>query len=214
MGDALVLEGTLRGARYRRTIGPWRNTDAHGRPLLMNALSTKLTKVAGYRQTLCSIGPEAELYLRRKLAGESDPVVDAALETKRTLIEACEALIAGLHWADFETLIDMILARGGWNRMSALGGTMKDVDLIVEQATTGETAMVQVKSAASQTALDDYIRRFDEVGEFSWLIFACHSPRGTLAAPERDDVIVWARSSLAETAVRNGFVDWLIARAG
>jgi hypothetical protein len=213
-GDWVVLEGEPRGARHRRIIGEWRNTDALGRPLLMSALSTRLTKVAGYRQTLCSIGPDAERYLRRKLAGETDPIVDAALEAKRTLVEACEALIAGLHWADFETLVDVLLARGGWNRMSELGGAMKDADLIVEQATTGETAMVQVKSAATPSTLEDYIRRFDDAGEFSRLIFACHSPRGALAAPDRDDVMVWTRSSLAETAVRNGLVDWLIARAG
>jgi hypothetical protein len=53
------------GARFRRTIGPWRNGDLKGRPLLMNALSTKLTKVDGYRQTLCSLEPEAARYLQR-----------------------------------------------------------------------------------------------------------------------------------------------------
>src|SRR4051794_38382330 len=42
-----------------------------------------------------------------------------------------------------------------------------------------------------------------------------HSPRGTLAPPsEREDVLLWTRSGLAETAARNGLVDWLIARAG
>ena len=116
-------------------------------------------------------------YLRRKLAGEAEPVVDAALEAKRALVAACEALIAGLHWVDFETLVDLILARGGWHRVSALGGMAKDADSIVERATARETAMTRVKSAASQSVLDDYIRRFEEeAGEFSRLIFACHSP--------------------------------------
>lgn len=50
--------------------------------------------------------------------------------------------------------------------------------MIVEQATTRETALVQVKSAASQSVLDDYVRRFEEASEFSRLIFACHSPEG------------------------------------
>ena len=69
------------------------------------------------------------------------------------MVAAAEQLIAGLHWADFETLVDVILARGGWHRVSALGGTMKDADLIVEQSVTQETALVQVKSAASQSLL-------------------------------------------------------------
>ena len=102
----------------------------------MSALSTKLTKVAAYRQTLCSLEPEAARYLQRKLAGEDEPVVRAALEAKSAMVAAAEQLIAGLHWADFETLVDVILARGGWHRVSALGGTMKDADLIVEQSVT------------------------------------------------------------------------------
>jgi hypothetical protein len=202
------------GVRFRRTIGRWRNTDANGRPLPVKALSTKLTKVAAYRQTLCSIEPEAADYLRRKLAGEEEPTVSAALEAKRSMIAAAERLITGLHWADFETLVDMILARGGWHRISALGGSMKDADLIVEQPVTQETALVQVKSAATQSVLDDYIGRFDETGKYSRLIFVCHSPRGALEAPNREDVIIWARSSLADTAVRHGLIDWLIGRAG
>jgi hypothetical protein len=35
-----------------------------------------------------------------------------------------------------------------------------------------------------------------------------------LAAGERDDVLVWARSSLAETAMRHGLAASLVARAG
>src|SRR5450755_2603417 len=92
--------------------------------------------------------------------------------------------------------------------------TLLDFGGIVEQGVTQETAMVQVKSAASQAVLDDYIRRFEASGEFSRLIFVCHSPKGTLKVTSRKDVILWARSSLAETAVRHGLIDWLIARAG
>jgi hypothetical protein len=79
---------------------------------------------------------------------------------------------------------------------------------------TQETALGQVKSAASQSVLDDYIRRFEEAGKFSRLIFVCHSPRGVLKAAQREDVTISARSSLAETTVRYGLIDWLIARAG
>lgn len=202
------------GARMRRTLGPWRNTDALGRPLVIDALSTRLTKVASYRQTLCRLDPGVEAYLRRKLRGEEEPAITAALEAKRALVAGAEALIAGLHWADFETLVDLILARGGWHRVSALGGTMKDADLVVEQAVTGETALVQVKSAANQGVLDDYIGRFEAAGTYARLIFACHSPRGSLEAGGREDVLIWARAGLAETAVRHGLVDWLVARSG
>ena len=55
--------------------------------------------------------------------------------------------------ADFEKLVDVILGRGDWHRVPALSGTMKDADLNVEQSVTQETALVQVKSAASQSLL-------------------------------------------------------------
>jgi hypothetical protein len=32
------------------------------------------------------------------------------------MVAAAEQLIAGLNWADFETLVDVILARGGRRR--------------------------------------------------------------------------------------------------
>lgn len=93
-----IEETDENGARFRRTIGGWRNTDALGRPLTIDMLSTKLTKVAAYRQTLCSV--EASDYLLRKLAGLEEPIVAAALAARTTLATAAEALIAALHWAD------------------------------------------------------------------------------------------------------------------
>jgi hypothetical protein len=43
----------------------------------------------------------------------------------------------------------------GWGRISMLGGSMPNVDLVVAQAPTGERAFVQVTSRASQAVLDD-----------------------------------------------------------
>lgn len=201
-----------RGTRLRRTIQPWRNTDLTGAVLLKDNLSTRLTKVAGYRQTLCAI--EAEDYLRRRLIGEQDPVVTDALQARTAMLRIITALIAGLHETDFETLVDVLLARGGWHRVSTLGGTMKDAHLLVEHPVSGERVMVQVKSRASQGVLDDYIKRFDADPSLARLIFACHSPQGRLQAPERPEVTIWSEAALAEASLRSGLLDWLIARAG
>lgn len=198
------------GSRFRRTREGWRNTNLLGRELREQALSTRLTKVAAYRQTLCRV--EAAEYLLRKLAGEEEPLVTSALETRANLVTLSERLIATLHWRDFETLVDLLLARSGWHRVSTLGGTMKDADLYVQQAVTGETALVQVKSAASQATLDGYIARFDESGIWSRLIFVCHSPKSSLGAQDRPDVLVWAQRPLAEAVFRNGLFDWLVER--
>lgn len=197
----------------RRTIEPWRNTDANGEPLLQDRLSTKLRKVAAYRQTLCSLQPEVEGYLKRKLLGQTEPLVRQAMDARRVTLDAVNALIGALHWADFETLVDLLLARGGWHRVSALGGTMKDADLLVEQTVTGEVALMQVKSTASQATLDDYVARFEAQPALTRLIFVCHSPKGGLDPKSRPDVTLWTKDALAEAIIRNGLLDWLIARA-
>ena len=206
-----IGETETTGARMRRTIEPWRNTDAKGTVLEQCSLGTRLTKVAAYRQTLC--GVESVEYLMRRLAGEEEPIVREALGVRSTMVASAGKLIAALHWADFETLVDLLLSRSGWHRVSALGGTMKDADLVVEQTVTGETALVQVKSRASQAVLDDYVERFDANPGWSRLIFVCHSPASSFSPPDRPDVLTWTRNGLAEATIRNGLFDWLISRA-
>jgi hypothetical protein len=61
-------------------------------------------------------------------------------------------------------LVDLLFCRSRWVRTSPLGGTQKDVDLILEQPTTGELAMVQVKSNADQRVVADYVARFKDAG--------------------------------------------------
>lgn len=195
--------------RIRRTIGGWSDKDLAGITLGMDRLTTRLTKVASFRQTVCRV--EDEDYVRRKIAGEEEPLVRRSREVAASTLSVVEDLIAALHWADFETLVDIILSRGGWHRVSSLGGTMKDADLVVEQALTGETVLVQVKSASDQRELDAYVSVLDANPSWSRMIYACHSPRGTLSA-DRPDVLIWTRERLAEVVMRNGLFDWLTAR--
>lgn len=202
--------GEDHGARFRRTIGGWSNKTRAGKPLSSNLLSTKLTKVAAFRQTLCRV--EASDYLLRKLNGFDEPTVLSAREARSRLLVSASALIADLHWADFETLIDILFARSGWHRTSVLGETMRDADLVVEQVVTRETGLVQVKSAATQATLDQYIARFDEAGLWRRMFFVCHSPKGTLTTGGRDDVHVWTRDGVAERVLSHGLFDWLVAR--
>ena len=198
--------------RMRRTLDGWHNHDLMGRPLLMDRISTRLTKVASYRQTLCRI--EDESYLRRKLLGEDEPLVRRTRELQSATRELVSDLIAGLHWGDFETLTDILLGRGGWQRVSRLGGTMKDADIVLEHTLTLETAFVQVKSSSNQHELDRYIEIFDSNPIWSQMFFVCHSPRGGLEPPlSRPDVHVWTRGQLAEVVMRNGLVDWLAVRS-
>ncbi len=105
------------GECYRKVIGGWRNTDVAGKPLTMEGLSSKLTQLAGYRRTMCSVA-EAD-YLLRRINAEEEPVVAAARAARQALVDASEDLIRQLHWADFETFVDLIFSRAGWRRVSS-----------------------------------------------------------------------------------------------
>lgn len=199
------------GERVRKTIGVWRNSDLNGVPLRVNSLSTRLTQVAGYRRTICSVG--AKDYLLRRINGTVEPLVQKGNKARSLMLDVMTEAIEALHWQDFETLIDVIFARSGWHRASAVGGKQAVVDMVLEQPTTGERAAIQVKSRSSQTTLNVFIERADAGGPYDRLFFACHSPIGSLAAPpERSDIHVWSGRQLAATALRTGLSDWILEK--
>jgi hypothetical protein len=108
--------------------------------------------------TICAI-KHAD-YLLRRIRDEPDPLHAQATALKVEMCEIGLRMIRQLDWRDFETLVDLIFARGGWQRSSVLGKGQADVDLILTQPTIGETAWVQIKSGTSQAELDDYVGRF------------------------------------------------------
>jgi hypothetical protein len=181
--------------------------------LTTSSLSTKLTKVAAYRQTICAV--EAQGYLIRRINGLVDPAVAALQEVQQHLLGATQTLVAGLHWRDFEILCDLIFARSGWLRVGELGGLQKDTDLILEQVATGERAFVQIKSAADQSVFADYLERFAADPGYSRMFFVCHSPRGQFATPwTNKPVHIWAGEAIAQKAIAAGLLDWLVEKAG
>lgn len=211
----LTEERAEPGSRYRRTIGGWRCTDLLGEPLRIVDLNAKLTTTRAYRRTICDVA--ARDYLLRRINGAPEPSVERAQAAQAEAVAAARELIAGLHPADFELLADLIFAAGGWRRLSVVGETMKDADLVLEQPATRERAFVQVKSTASQAVLADYVERFRaHAGSFQRMFFICHSPKGALegALGSSDaDVAVWTGDRLADQAVRAGLLDWLIERS-
>jgi hypothetical protein len=197
--------------RTRKSIGGWRKTDVNGTPLRTDALSTKLTKVGAYRRTICNVS--AKDYLLRRINGLEEPMAAKSAAARTSVLDVLVEALGILHWKDFETLIDIIFARSGWHRVSALGGSQKTTDLEIEQATTGEQAAVQLKSIASQKTFDDYIERVDMTKRFDRFFFVCHSPKGQLLIPEdRPDIHVWTGRNLAETVLKVGLLDWVLEK--
>ena len=207
----LGVEEDGQGARMRRTVDGWHKVNIKGEPLRIDDLSTRLTQVAAYRQTVCRV--KASDYLLRRINGIEEPVVARAREARAAMIAVATDMISGLHWVDFETLVDLIFARAGWQRISRVGGTQADTDLVLEQPTTGEIAFVQIKSKAAQAVLDDYIGRFRRSGTYDRMFFICHSPTGTLSVDDTAGIHIWAGDRLADAAVKVGLFDWLTERS-
>ena len=135
-----------------------------------------------------------------------------AREARSGMIAAASDMIKNLHWADFETMVDLIFTRSGWQRISRVGESQKDTDLVLQQQATGEIAFVQVKSKATQAVLNDYIDRYRSSGIYDRMFFVCHTPGKKLTLDEDKLIHVWTGNKLAEVAVKAGLFDWLIEK--
>lgn len=199
-------EGQNSGQRARQLLHPWCDCDVHGETLRQNDLSSRLTKVAAYRQTLC--GVEADDYLVRRINGVEEPSIMRVREAEQALIAATSDMLNSLHWHDFEVLVDLIFARSGWQRVSVLGKGQKDMDLEVLQPITRERAFVQVKARSTASVLAEYTKTFEDSGIYQRMFFVCQDLRGAL--PDVDHrVHVWSGDRLAEEVVKAGLVRWV-----
>ncbi|HWH59987.1 MAG TPA: hypothetical protein VN682_20325 [Terriglobales bacterium] len=74
---------------------------------------------------------------------------------------------------DFETLGGLIFETSGWRRISTVGGNQKTTDIDLLLPTTGEKALVQIKSSTTQAEFQSYLDEFKRLRrDFSWL-FIC-----------------------------------------
>ena len=187
---------------------PWSNESLGGRLLAIADLPGRVSRTAGFRGTACV--PKSEQEILRIIHDEMDPDAITASEARAAYKEAVARMIAKLTPQDFEQLIDLILVRTGWARISTLGKTREGIDVEVENLTADEIAFVQVKSSASQAVLNDYVERFQKRREFySRMIFAVHTPRSKLTAPADLPVQVWSNEKLADLVVRLGLGEWV-----
>ena len=176
----------------------------------MRSLSSALTSTAGYQMTICAI--KRADYLLRRIRGEIDPLHRQAIALSAEMRGIGLHMIRQLDWRDFETLVDLIFARGGRQRSSALGKHQPDVDLILTQPTTDETAWVQIKSKANQADLNDYLARFRREANCDRFFFICHSAVGALSLPAESRLHFWTAERVADAALDAGLFNWLIDR--
>lgn len=202
-------DGRERGFRKRLCHKNWSNTDVEGKPLRIDGLSGALTRVKGFRGTICKVGDAP--YLSRRINGLEDPITAAARIAREAFAEALESAVKTLNPDNLELLSDLLFARGGWVRISPIGGNQEFLDFAIEQPATAEIAAVQVKAQSCQAELDDYIAKYDAAGFYARLFFICHTSPTTLLS-ERDDVHVWQSSELTRIVQRLGLSDWVLQK--
>jgi hypothetical protein len=190
---------------------PWSNQSLKGRLLAISDLPGSVTRTAGFKATVCT--PKAWQAVLRIIRDERDPDATSAANARGDYQQAVLTVVKRLSPKDFEQLIDHILARTGWARISTLGKTSEGIDVEAENLAVGEIAFVQVKSSANQRVLDDYIQRFKERRElYARMSFAVHSPTGKLTPPTDHAIQVWTGDGLAHLVVRLGLGEWVETR--
>jgi hypothetical protein len=186
----------------------WSKTSVKGKRLAIADLPGTVTATAGFRATVCT--PRGWHSILRLIKDETDPDASNAAKGRHAYELAVNKVVKRLSPKDFELLIDLILARTGWERICTLGGTREGTDLEAENPTAAEIAFVQVKSSATQGVLNDYVERFNKRRDrYARMIFAVHSPSGKLTPPADLQVQLWTGERVAELVVRLGLGKWV-----
>lgn len=97
--------------------------------------------------------------------------------------------------------------------MAKLGGATEGIDVEVENIASDEIAFVQVKSTATQAVRDDYMARFEARRErYDRMIFAVHTPKGSLTPLAGLPVAIWTGRDISRRVVKLGLGDWVATR--
>jgi hypothetical protein len=199
------------GSRLKHTLNGWHCKSISGKNLRISELSGKLTRSAGYRQTICEIKSDAFNYLLNKIQDQVLPEVKEALAIKEKMLQSILKLIRLLTWKDFELFIDLLLVRNGGQRVHILGGVQKNIDIELIFPLIEERALVQVKAATNQQELNKYIENLSPMSP-ERIFYVYHSCNGTLKSNGR--IILVGPDQLSELALKAGLLEWLVSNAG
>lgn len=200
------------GSRIRKVVGFWSCKDINGNPLSIENIDGRITKVQGYRGTICAV--ELPKYLLRKINGEVQPEIQSTKDALAVLKKNVESLIKGLWWNDFELLVDLIFSQSGWQRISVLGKTDKDIDLDVFSPVTQKRAFVQVKSTTTANQIHSYHEIFNKYHQYDEMYFVFHTFSGDFGSLSVKDprVAVWDISRVADLVINAGLIGWLLTK--
>jgi hypothetical protein len=205
-------EGVEKGNFWLVCDRPWSNRSVKGRLLARSDLPGTVTTTAGFKGTVCT--PKDWQAVLRIIQDAKDPDAAKAADARGDYEQAIHKIVKRLSPKDFEQLIDLILVRAGWARISTLGESQEGIDMVAENLAADEIAFVQVKGSATQSVLNDYVERFKERRDFyARMIFAVHSPSGKLTPPaDLPAVQLWTGDRVAQLVVRLGLGEWVESR--
>jgi len=207
--DGLIKQDDT--SKYRELSGKWSNENVNSKKLYVEDISGKLSKIQGFRGTVCSVNAPDDLF--RLLNAIPSNEYDEIQKAKKYLCEKIEKGIRLLHWKDFETLVDLIFRQSGWKRISMLGGSMKYTDLVLQDSITKEKYQVQVKSKASYSDFLNCCSQFNQ-RDYKKLYFVVHTPDISLRKVKstKSYVELLRSTELAEIIVDLGLSDWVSNR--
>jgi len=200
------------GSRIRKTIGKWSCKSLKGQALTIENIDGRVTKVQGFRGTICSI--DLQGYLVNKINGHAQPDVEIAKQQLGALKNSIKDLIKGLWWNDFELLADLIFSSSGWQRLSVVGKAEKDIDLDLFSPVTQKRAFVQIKSSSDVEMFRNCIKTFSEYEQYDEMYFVVHTAGDELKSISSDNVNIHLMDldRIADLVINAGLVNWLITK--
>jgi hypothetical protein len=199
-------------SKYRVVDGKWSKCDLEGNPLLIESIPGSISKIRGFRGTICRVREIDDL--RRLINHEFSAEYSAIAHSKEHLVADVERGIKRLHWKNFELLIDLIFHKSGWQRVSFVGTAKEFSDIDLKDPITGDLYQVQIKSQATEKDFLKYATSFS-AGKYRKLFFVVHTPDEKLvkvSVDDNPDVELILSRRVAEMVVELGLVDWLMSK--
>ena len=198
--------------KIRKVIGKWSCKDLKGKILFLDNISGRLSKVQGFRGTICSVSDND--YLIKKIKGEQLIEIKEVEESFRKLKDKLILLIKKLNPKDFEILVDLIFRSGGWQRVGVVGKTQKSIDLVIFHPITGETAIVQIKCQTDLVEFNKYKKIFSGMTDYDRFFYVAHTPQGDLEKyiNDVDNLNLYFSDKIAELAINSGLFDWILKK--
>lgn len=199
------------GSRIREVKGKWSSKDINGSQLYIENLNGKLSKVQGFRGTICNV-KEFD-YLINKLNNVLLPDINEAEIALSNLKDKIKPLIQSLSWKDFELLVDLIFSASGWQRISVLGKTEKNIDIEVVSPVNNKKAFVQVKSQSTLKEFDDYKKEYLKMKQYDEMYYVVHTPDQKLEnIKKQKNIEVITLNKITDLVINAGLIGWLIKK--